>query len=311
MRMSIQTDYRRIIRSGAVAFWRNKLVSASSLLIMTITLIVAGALILLNALLQFSMAQIQDRVDVNVYFYPDISEQSILVVQEKLESVPEIARVTYTSREAAIAIFEERHADDYLTLQALRELDENPLGASLSIKAVDASQYEAIANLFDEESTFIEDSGAIIEKVNFYQNKAIIDRLNQLIGTVQNLGIAITVFFGLISILITLNTIRLTIYTAREEIGVMRLVGAEARYVRGPFIVTGMLYGIIAAVLSTIILYPVTLFIGKRTETFFGGLDIFHYYTGNIIQFFVILVVVGSLLGVIASLFAVHKYLKR
>ncbi len=311
MRMSIQTDFRRIIRSGGVAFWRNKLVSISSLLIMTITLVVAGSLILLNALLHFSMAQIQDRVDVNVYFYPDIREESIIALQQRLEAVPEIARVTYTSRDAAIALFEERHKDDYLTLQALRELNDNPLGASLSIKAVDASQYETIANLFGEDSALIADSASVIEKVNFYQNKAIIDRLSQLIATVRGLGIGITIFFGIISVLITLNTIRLTIYTAREEIGVMRLVGAEARYVRGPFIVTGMLYGVIAAILSVIILYPVTLFVGQKTETFFGGLDIFHYYTGNIIQFFVILVVIGALLGVVASLVAVHKYLKK
>ncbi len=309
--MSLHTDYRRIIRSGAVAFWRNKIVSASSLLIMTVTLMVAGALILLNALLNFSLAQIQDRVDVNVYFYPDVSEESILALQSKLQGVSEIAQVTYTSRDAAIAIFQERHQDDYLTLQALKELDENPLGASLSIKATDASQYEAIANLFDSDSALLSDSDSIIEKVNFYQNKPIIDRLNQLMDAVRNVGIAITVFFAIISIIITLNTIRLTIYTARDEIGVMRLVGAGARYVRGPFIVTGMLYGAIASVIATILLYPITLWIGQRTETFFGGLDIFHYYTGNIIQFFIILLVVGSLLGVIASLVAVHKYLKK
>src|SRR5690606_861202 len=107
-------------------------VSASSLVIMTVTLMVIGAVILLNALLQFSVAQIQDRVDVNVYFYPDVSEESIVALQGRLDAIPEVARVTYTSRDAAIALFEERHQDDYLTLQALRELDENPLGASLS-----------------------------------------------------------------------------------------------------------------------------------------------------------------------------------
>lgn len=309
--MSLQTDYRRIIRSGAVAFWRNKIVSASSLLIMTVTLMVAGAILLLNALLNFSMAQIQDRVDVNVYFYPDVSEESILVLQEKLETVPEIDRVTYTSRDAAIALFEERHKDDFLTLQALRELEENPLGASLSIKATDSSQYETIAKLFEDESPLLTDSASLIEKVNFYQNKEIIDRLNQIINTVHRLGIAITIFFAVISVIITLNTIRLTIYTAREEIGVMRLVGAEARYVRGPFLITGMLYGAVAAVISTILLYPLTLWIGYKTETFFGGLDIFNYYTGNIIQFFVILLVLGCTLGVVASLVAVHKYLKK
>src|SRR5687768_16480362 len=168
--MSLRTDYHRIIRSGAVAFWRNKIVSASSLLIMTVTLMVAGAILLLNALLHFSLAQIQDRVDVNVYFYPDVSEESILTLQEKLQAVPEIARVTYTSRDAAIALFEERHKDDFLTLQALRELEENPLGASLSIKAVDASQYETIAQVIDDESPLLVDSSSLIEKVNFYQN---------------------------------------------------------------------------------------------------------------------------------------------
>lgn len=309
--MSLRTDYHRIIKSGAVAFWRNKIVSASSLLIMTVTLLVAGAILLLNAMLHFSLAQIQDRVDVNVYFYPDVSEDSVLAMKQKLEAVPEIAKVTYTSRDEAVAQFEERHKDDFLTLQALRELDENPLGASLSIKANDASQYESIAKLFDENGTLLADSSTLIEKVNFYQNKQIIDRLNQLIETVRRLGIAITVFFAAISVIITLNTVRLTIYTAREEIGVMRLVGAEGRYVRGPFVVTGMMYGVIAAVISTILLYPVTLWIGHKTETFFGGLDIFNYYSGNIIQFFIILLVIGSILGIISSLIAVHKYLKR
>ncbi|MCD8508168.1 MAG: FtsX-like permease family protein [Candidatus Pacebacteria bacterium] len=146
--------------------------------------------------------------------------------------------------------------------------------------------------------------------MNFRQNEQVINRLNTLIRTTQSLGFFVSLFFIIISILISFNTIRLAIYNSREEIGIMRLVGAQNRYIRGPFVVEGLLYGVVSTVLTVLILIPVTLWLSKATTTFFGGLDLFAYYINNLFQIFLILLVVGMLLGMISSFIAVRRYLK-
>jgi cell division transport system permease protein len=309
--MSIETDFKRIISSGFKTFSRNTLVSVASVLIMSITLLVMASVIFLNAILSFSLAQIQERVDINVYFYPNAQLEQIFAFEDSLTALPQVESVDFVSREEAIAQFRDRHADDFLTLQALEELDENPLGASLKVRAVDSEQYEVIANFIDDQTLFVSGSAGIVEKVNFRQNEEIIQRLNTIMSTSQRLGLIFTVVFILISVIITFNTIRLAIYNSREEIGVMRLVGADNRYIRGPFIVEGMLYGIVATIVSLGVLFPVTIWLSKSTTTFFGGLDLFAYYLNNIVQIGIILLVAGVLLGTISSFIATRRYLKK
>jgi len=304
--MGLGNHFKRIIRSGFINFARNPVVSVVSVLIMTVTLFLIGSLILVNALLSFSLAQISERVDINVYFYPDAQESDIFALQDELETLPEVSSVDYVSREDAIAQFRDRHQDDYLTIQALDELDENPLGASFNIQADDAAQYATIAQYLETNPASFS-----IEKINYNQNKEIIDRLNNIMNTVQRLGVILTIFFILISLLITLNTIRLAIYGAREEITIMRLVGAENKYIRGPFMVEGILYGCSATILTILLFIPATLWMSKFTTVFFGGMDIFAYYINNIPQIFIILLVVGVLLGVISSFLAIRTYLKK
>ena len=265
-----------------------------------------SSLILLNALLSFSLAQVSERVDINVYFYPDASEIETLTLRDEIALLPEVAAVDYISRDDAIESFRERHADDYLTLQALDELNENPLGASLNIQADETGQYASIVQYLETSSY-----GILIEKINYNQNKAIIDRLNDIMNTVQRLGTIVTLFFVVISVLITFNTIRLAIYGAREEIAVMRLVGADNKYIRGPFMVEGILYGISATVLTVLALIPVTLWFSSFAKTFFGGIDLFAYYATNLPQIVIILLVSGMLLGIISAFFATRRYLKK
>ena len=304
--MSLSTDFKRIIRAGFINFMRNPVVSFVSVLIMTVTLFIMSSLILLNALLSFSLAQVSERVDINVYFYPDAAEVETLTLRDELALLPEVAAVDYISRDDAIESFRERHTDDYLTLQALDELNENPLGASLNIQADETGQYASIVQYLETSSYSI-----LIEKINYNQNKAIIDRLNDIMNTVQRLGTIVTLFFVVISILITFNTIRLAIYGAREEIAVMRLVGADNKYIRGPFMVEGILYGLSATVLTVVALVPVTLWFSSFAKTFFGGIDLFAYYVTNLPQIIIILLVSGMLLGIISSFFATRRYLKK
>lgn len=305
----IGTDLRRIIKAGITNFWRTGTVSLSSIFIFTTTLYFLGSLIFLQALLDYTLTQIKNRVDVNTYFTTSTDESQILSIKKRLEELPEVSSVNYTSREASLEQFKKRHENDYLTLQALDELGDNPLGASLNIKAKDPSQYEAIVRFLQSDSLGAQSSG-IIDKINYNQNKSVIDRLSSIIDGSRKIGFALAFALAILSVLISFNTIRLVIYISREEIGIMQLVGANDSYVRGPFIVGGILYGVFSAIFALILFVPTTIWVGKTTTNFFGGINIFDYYLANFFEIFFILILSGALLGAISSVLAVRKYLK-
>lgn len=301
---------KRIIRSGYRNFIRSGFTSMSSILMLTITLFVITSLIFIQAALNASLNDIKEKVDVTVYFVPDADEDEILEIKDSLVNIPEIKDVSYTSAEDAIEEFKEKHSDDYLTLQALDELDENPLGASLNIKAYEPSQYESISNYFKSDSALSKGALTIIDKVDYQNNKIIIDRLNSIISGAKKLGFIVSLILIVISIIITFNTIRLIIYMSREEINVMKLVGAGNKYVQGPFIVSGVLVGLCAAILTIIIFVPVSIWLGNNMTEFIG-LNMFDYYKSNFAQLFIIIVVSGIILGGISSSFAINRYLNK
>lgn len=303
------TNTKRIFKSGLVDFWRNGIVSLSSVLVMVVALFMIGGTILLSAYFGATLTQIEDKIDINVYFHTSTDEADVLSFKKSLESLPEVVSVGYVSKDQALQTFKERHENDELTLQALNELSDNPLRPVLNVKAKDPSQYENIAKFLESKSLLTENGANIVDKVNYNDNKLVIDKLTRIIGGVQKLGVVATIFLIIISILITFNTIRLAIYTAREEISVMRLVGADNRYIRGPFIIEGMLYGVVSSVITVGMFYPITLWIKNNTASFYGGIDLFQYYVANFWQILSIILASGVALGAIASFFAVRRYL--
>ena len=302
---------KRVVRSGFYGFWRNGSVSLSAILVMVVTLFVIGSTIFSGAVLNSTLATIKDKVDINAYFVTTASEDDVLAVKTTLEGLPEVALpVIYISREDALADFKKRHQNDEFTLQALDELGENPLGATLNIKAKDPSQYASIAQFLNSKTTANTGGTGIIDKVNYYQNKDSIDRLTRIIDSANSLGFILTLLLVIISILITFNTLRLVIYMARDEISVMRLVGASKNYIRGPFFVAGAIYGFISAIITLILFYPITIWLANTTQAFFVDFNIFHYYTANFGEIFVLIVGSGVAIGAISSYLAVRKYLK-
>lgn len=303
-------NLKRIFKAGLISFCRNAFVSLSAVLIMVVTLFLIGSIIFGGALLKSSLEVIKDKVDVNVYFTTNATETNILSFKKDVEAMPEVSKVEYVSREKVLENFRLRHQNDQITLQALDELGDNPLGAVLNIKAKDVSQYESIANFLSQQNLARGDS-SIIDKINYLQNKDAIERLNKLISSGEKVGFILAIIFVLISILITFNTIRLAIFTAKEEISVMQLVGANYMYIKGPFMVVGILYGVTSSILTLILFYPLTFWMNKYTETFFAGNGIFTYYIHNFVQLFLIIMVSGIFIGSISSFLAVRRYLNK
>lgn len=303
-------NVKRIVNAGFVNFWRNGFVSLASVLIMVVTLFVLGAVVFSGALLESSLTALRDKVDVNVYFMTNAPESDILSLKTSLEALPEVAMVEYISREQALADFQERHNDDQTILNALAELDDNPLGAVFNVRAVETSQYESIAAFLESDAALGSGNQIIIDKVNYYDNKPVIEKLSEIIDSSERLGFALSTILIVLSLIITFNTIRLAIYTAREEISVMRLVGASTAYVRGPFVVEGVMYGVVAGIIVVALFYPITLWMGPFTERFFGSINIFDYYLSNFGQIFLLLLGAGVILGAISSYLAVRRYLQ-
>jgi cell division transport system permease protein len=299
---------KRVARYGLIGFIRNGFVSLAAVLIMTITLFVAAGLMISNAALHSVLSQITQKVDVTVYFTTAATDDQIQQLQNSIKALPEVASVSFVSRDQALAAFQARHANDQLTMQALEELGDNPLGASLEVRAKDPSQYESIAKYLESQQST--PAGSAIDKINFFQNKAAIDKLSEIISTTRSIGLAVAIIFGLASLMIAFNTIRLAIYTARDEIGVMNLVGASNWYVRGPFMIAGVLYGAASGIIVLLLLYPIAVWLGPGSEQFLGTFNVFTYFTSSFALIFSVVMGLGVGLGSFSSYLAVRRYLR-
>ena len=295
----------RICKYGWQNFSRGKWLSAATLIVIVLALLVFESLIVFTVITKTSIAILKDKIDISVYFKPSATEEEMLKMKKAIEALPETAAVEYVSRDAALAAFKEAHKDDDAIAQALGELNENPLSALLNVKAQNPNDYAAIAKSVDSA-----DWRPITKKVTYRQNQAIIDRLGKAIDIGNRLGLIITILLTLTAIIVTFNTVSLAIYSNRDEIGIMRLVGAPTSLISGPYMVEGIIYGVIGGAISLAVFWPAVYWGAPYLRYFVTDLDLRAYFTGHIFSLVFYQLLFGIALGVISSNFAIQKYLK-
>jgi cell division transport system permease protein len=300
------TTFLRIIKYGIQNFSRNAWLSTATLLVMILTLVLFASLNIFNVTTKTIITSVQDKIDISVFFKNDTAEDDILRIQSTLQTLPEVKEIEYVSKDEALAIFREKHKDEETISQAIDQLNENPLLASLNIKARDTSEYSVIASYLGNDAI-----DPFVERVSYSQNATVIERLNKILSTAERGGLALTVIMSIVAILITFNTIRLAIYSSRESITIMRLVGGSNIFVRGPFLIEGIMYGIIAALLSMVIMAPIIYFVSPYVGVLVPELALWTYFTSNIAALFIYQLLFGVVLGVISSFIAIGKYLKE
>lgn len=295
----------RILQSGWNGFIRNSWLSVAAILAMAVALFVIVNLVFFNVITQTVLSALKDKVDVSVYFNPSTPEDQILRVQKSLTLLDNVKSVDYVSQNEALTKFKETHKENFVLLKSLEELEENPLQPSLNVKTYSASQYESVVN-------FLEDGRykVLIDKINYRQNANLISRFSAISKNIQRAVWAIMIILALLAILVTFNTIRLTIYNWRDEIGVMKLVGASSWYVRGPFLVEGIFYGISAALISLAIVYPAVYFISPKLVSFLPGVNLWQFAITHLWWILLLQFLVGIILGVASSFIAIRRYLK-
>jgi len=296
----------RTFKEGWLNFRRNGWLSFATVSIITLSLFIVSLSLLLGLTTHYVLKNMKDKVTVSVSFNPDITEERILQIRDELVKYKkEIATVEYVSREDALSTFMAESGNDPVIAQAIEEIGENPLLASLVIKAVSPEFYDVIVNQI-ERSTF----QSSISRINYAKNKKIFDRLDRINAATQKIGLILGSAFIFIAILITFNTIRITIYSHRQEFEIMRLVGASNIYVRMPFVFEGVFYGISAAIATTLSLYVVAYFISPLTEGAIPQGNFLGLYNDFFFLFFFGTTALGVLLGVISSSIAIRRYLK-
>ena len=279
--------------------------STATIVMFCLTLFVMGGLVLLSVVANAILADLEDKIDISVYFVPGAKEEDIMKIKNDLSSSKEIKSVTYLSQGEALRVFSLRHKNDEAITASLAEFEgENPLGASLNIKARSPNELASVAQFLANKNY------DAVDKINYFENETVIERLASVVSTVRSLGIILVLILSVVAVLVSFNTVRLAIYTSREEINIMKLVGASNWFVRGPFLVTGVIHGSLSAIAVSTLFLPIVWVASPKISFFLPKIDLFGYFTSNFFEFLLIMTAIGVGLGVLSSTIAVRKYLK-
>lgn len=283
---------------------RNVWLSVVTILILVLAFFSVNLLLSVQVISQAAVDTVRDKIDVSLYLKTDAPESEILALRAAISGIENVREVVYVSKQAALEDFQTRHKNNPDILEALRELDSNPLSPSLIIRPNDVNRYDGLIAELNRISN------PIIESRNFDDHKLMLEKINLITDRVNQAGFAVSLLFIFITLLVLYNTLRVAIYTHRSEIAIMRLVGASDWFIRAPFIISSLLYTLISLLISGGVFYLFLNLLQPYLETFFLNYDfnIIHYFQGNFAQFFLLEFAAAAAINIIASLVAVRKY---
>jgi cell division transport system permease protein len=297
----------RVTKAGIVSFYRNGWLSVAATGIVTFTLVLISVFVLLVLLGKGVITGIQKKIDIEVFFKDDAKVADILTVKQQLERLPNAQAVNYISKQQALQIYKGESETNKKLVEQISE-EENPLPASLQLKAKDTNHLEA----FDPVLTSDFAKPMIAKRSDKGENQPIIERLQRIISFIKSVGIFISLVVLIFSILVVFNTIRITIFSRREEIEIMRLVGASNWYIRGPFVMEGIFYGVIATAIAMLVVYLVVLAFGPALSAYLKDININvpSYFGRHAFQILIVQLLTGIVVGVVSSLIAIRRHLR-
>ncbi|EKD32817.1 MAG: putative cell division protein FtsX [uncultured bacterium] len=297
----------RILKFALQNFWRNIWLSAATVTVLALTLVTVNVLIVVNFIGSTAIETVERKIDVSVYFKPETNETTVLGAQEYLLALSQVRDAVYITPEAGLARFRERHAGDEAIESALKEVGVNPIGPTLIVTARSPEDFSFILEALDNPSF----RDAIRDK-DFQDYESIIRRMNSAIARSRMFVYALSIIFMLISVLIVFNTVRVAIYTHRDEISIMRLVGASSALIRAPFVIESIFYSLLATVGTGVITFLLVRVLDPQFRAFFEGseISVLNYYVKNSILIFGLQFGALALLNIVSASFAMRKYLK-
>ncbi len=297
----------RVTKFAFQNFWRNFWLSVITISMLVLTLITINVLLVLNQATNQAISFVEDRIEVSVYFHDSAPQAKVNSAVEYLRGLAQVKDVETISATEALERFRTTHINDEAILGALDELDGNPFGPTLVVKADTADDFDFIIDALDNPQF----RDGIREK-DFSDYEEIVGKIKNTTNQIRTAGIVLSIVFFFIAILIIFNTVRVAIFIHREEIGVMKLVGASDWFVRAPFLLETILLSLIAIIIVIAIVYPSLVIIEPRFNLYFGGesAGLISYFEQNGLKIFGIQFLVLLVVTMISTSMAMRKYLK-
>ncbi len=303
--------FMRMCRYGINNFSRNAWLTIAATAMMTLTLSVIMLTVLAQNVLSDSLVGVRDQVDMSLYVQSDTPEKEIRQIASDLKNIEGVTTVSYVMPEEAYEEFARQYKDSPQTLKALRVSDAKFPGV-FRVNVVDLADTSALSEFVKENKLFVKyQDPNIPPSFEGNESKQVIDDIARMVSFVGKVGLAVSVVLIVISSLIVFNTIRMAIFNRKEEIEMMKLIGADRGFIRGPFIVEAVVYGFIAAVLATglsiLALYAAQPKLESYGVMVGNTLNSVITYIGFVLP---AMILIGAVIGIISSLLATRKYLK-
>ncbi len=300
-------SFLRACKFAGQNFTRNIWLSLVTIFILFLTLLSITFSSSLNLVAREALTLVKSRADVSVYFLPTSLDEDIQKVQAALSAIPEVRKVTFISRDQALAAFKERNADNPVIQETIDVLGTNPLGATLVIQAKKIEDFPAILSVLDQP-----EYAKLIQSRDYEENKQVFVRLSTIAARLQQIGVGAGIVFSLIAVLVMFNTLRVTIYTYREEIGIMKLVGASNWFIRAPFVLESILYAILASIIVGIVMLPLIGTFAPIVNRFFTGyaFDLVRAFREHLVLFLGLQFGIGIIIAGVSSIFAIGRHLR-
>jgi cell division transport system permease protein len=285
------------IRAAFTSLRRNGLMSVASITTVALSLLILGMFLIMVLNLNNMASVLESQVQISVYLDDKLKEDEIRELGAKITKTPGVQQATFISKEDALIRFKERLGEQQGILTTLG--DSNPLPNAYEIKADNPDNVRAIAQQIGQYDG--------VENAKFSQN--VVDQLFSLTHMVRIVGIALIIFLAFAALFIISNTIRITVFARRKEIGIMKYVGATDWFIRWPFLIEGIIMGFTGSLIAVILLFQAYSTLTQRVYETLAFLPIIPKYPFlQIIS--VILVVAGMLIGATGSTISLKRFLK-
>lgn len=297
----------RVLKFAWQNMWRNLWLSIVTLTTLVLVLVSLTALFAVNAVTDAALTKIQSKLEVAINFLPTAIPQQVDDAKIQLLALPGLDSITSISKEEALLKFKERTKDNATIQQSLQELGDNPFGPALVLHAQNPAGYDQ-ALKFIQTANFKD----IIETTDIPVYQDIVAKLDNLTNQVKRGAGIMAGFFGLLALIVAFNTVRVSIYSQREEIGIMKLVGATNGFISWPYVIDGSLYAVLATILTIAICLPLAALIEPTLKAFLNieSFSLVQYLIRNSLSIFGLELLIAVVINIVASAIAVRKYLK-
>jgi cell division transport system permease protein len=300
----------RMCRYGVNNFSRNAWLSIAATAVMTITLLIVFTAVAARTILADSVGELRDKVDMSIYVKTETTQDQADKIVADLRTLSSVRSATYVSADDARAAFVLENRNDTQTLDAVNEAN-NKFPGTISVKVDDINDTSELRTFVTANPLLKQQIDPNREPSFAGERRTSIEAIGRAVGFAERVGIIASLIFVAISSLIIFNTIRMAIFNRKEEIQMMKLIGADKSFIRGPFLVEAIVYGFIAAIIATVLGF-VGLYASSATLLSYGiavqpTIDLATDYAGIVILG---MILIGAMIGIISSLLATHRYLR-